>query len=1380
MNNAAARSEPGETYIFSKEDMLLIGKDSSCHIRTGFPCDLRLLGNDLYIFEKGLVNHKSFNTGDFFRIESLTVTLKEDGIKCEGEDFTVNLPKKPPSLGSMDMDSFPEYKRPPRVIKSIRKKEIEIKPPKAKEKPKKGQILKTILPPLLMAVLMTGTRVMSGGNLLTMLMGAGMAVAAIFSLTSYFSDKKDQKADEKKRAEEYGAYLLLKRKELHEAKTAEVEARTYAYPALPEIQRLTNEYSGRIYERSPHDGDFLSVSLGTADVFPAYQVKFQEDELPGDSDPLAEEAKGVVKNFRELKDMPLSADLMRAHLGLIGEKGLLISELKSLIAQLCFLHSYHDMELIIVANPEDRSIFEWATWYPHARISAINVSGLVTSENHRDMALGALTQILKERQMKRDERKKDSLYLPHYVVIVLSPKMVVNHSVMEYLKEADTSLGFSLIWTSPMRESLPENIRTTLSLDRRGKGKLLMNEGRLEDKPVNLSSIEGIDFEGMARRLTAIRHNQGVTTQIPESVTFFEMLGIKKPDELDIPSMWNKGNSAKSLSVPLGLRGPGDIVSLNLHEKAHGPHGLVAGTTGSGKSEILQSYILSLACHFHPYEVGFLLIDYKGGGMANLFAGLPHLLGTITNLDGSESMRALASIKSENQRRQRIFTEVGVNNITNYTKAFKKGEATIPLPHLFIISDEFAELKKEQPDFMSELVSTARIGRSLGVHLILATQKPSGVVDDQIWSNSRFKLCLKVAETSDSNELLKTPDAAMITVPGRAYLQVGNNEIYELFQSAWSGAEFSEQEVEQGFDERIYLINELGQGVLLNEDLSEESEAQESRLTQLDTVVRHIAEAAEALAFTPVEKPWLPPLDDMIVSPHTRLPGKAPEGMDLAVPIGLVDIPEAQKQEEFIHDFLEDGNFAVFGASGFGKSTVLMNMALTLAARNTPGMLNFFIMDFGNSALIQLKNLPHTADYITYDEEEKISKFARIIEEEMGRRKSLFAKESAVGFRMYNQVAKEKLPAIIIMVDGYDVVKEIPVELGDFFLKLARDGNGIGIYTAISVSQMSAIRYAVLNNFKTRISLYLMEKSDYQNIVGRSKYTLPEIRGRTLVKLKDACIMQCYAPVCADDDAVYVSGTKEAVLGIRNLYPDVKKKGIPMLPDTVTFLDITREAGVPEYMVPIGLGAELVRIQYISAREGKHLILGKPKSGRSSMLKLILSGIPGKKYIVDSNGYELQGYENRKDAFYLAPMSDPEGFCLKMKEYAEARQGIFEKNGKGKRPRDFYAGLEPVSLFIDDVDGFLKTCSGKEAAVAEAVSLFSDTGGAVFMTAGMGGLRGYDAVSNALKDAMKGIVLGNPSEQTVFNFFPRPVKAQIDICHLVGYGEPIKVKFPLV
>ena len=365
----------------------------------------------------------------------------------------------------------------------------------------------------------------------------------------------------------------------------------------------------------------------------------------------------------------------------------------------------------------------------------------------------------------------------------------------------------------------------------------------------------------------------------------------------------------------MGLRGQDDIVQLNLHEKAHGPHGLVAGTTGSGKSEIIQSYILSLAVNFHPHDVAFLLIDYKGGGMANLFRDLPHLLGTITNLDGAQSMRALTSIKAELKRRQRLFSEYDVNHINQYQKKYKLGEVPEPMPHLFLISDEFAELKQNQPDFMAELVSTARIGRSLGIHLILATQKPSGVVNDQIWSNSRFKLALKVADRADSQEMLRTPDAADITQSGRAYLQVGNNEVYELFQSAWSGAEYQPEKDKQGIeDHTIYAINDLGQYEILNDDLSGLEETEDIRQvpTELDAIVGYIHDLVVEEGIPALPQPWLPPLSEvMFAQDYDEISFKEywNHPSQLVASVGLLDIPSQQRQVVGTYDILRDGNF---------------------------------------------------------------------------------------------------------------------------------------------------------------------------------------------------------------------------------------------------------------------------------------------------------------------------------------------------------------------------------------------------------------------------------------------------------------------------------------
>ena len=273
-----------------------------------------------------------------------------------------------------------------------------------------------------------------------------------------------------------------------------------------------------------------------------------------------------------------------------------------------------------------------------------------------------------------------------------------------------------------------------------------------------------------------------VQYNLPTSLGFLEMYQVGKIEQLNSLERWKKNNPILTLAAPLGIGNNGELVNLDLHEKYHGPHGLIAGMTGSGKSEFIITYILSMAVNYHPDDVQFVLIDYKGGGLAGAFENrekgisIPHLAGTITNLDVSEMNRTLVSIESELKRRQMKFNEArdllgeSTVDIYKYQKYYKEGLLKEPIPHLFIISDEFAELKSQQPEFLNELVSTARIGRSLGVHLILATQKPSGVVDDQIWSNTKFRVCLKVQDKSDSVDMIKCPDAAYLKKTGRLAL----------------------------------------------------------------------------------------------------------------------------------------------------------------------------------------------------------------------------------------------------------------------------------------------------------------------------------------------------------------------------------------------------------------------------------------------------------------------------------------------------------------------------------------------------------------------------------------------------------------------------------
>lgn len=1285
------------------------------------------------------------------------------------------------------------YRRSPRLVKKIDTTQIEVEKPPQKIEPPKGGIIQLIAPTLCMMLVTVAVSIFMKQGSYVLMSASGTIVTMIVSVVKFVNDRKDCKKLNKKRKLFYEEYLLKLRKIIYKRREAELEADAYNYPALDKIEKMIARRSHRLYERNYNDKDFLHLVLGHQDTEISFPIILQQEEMSMEEDELIVEAKNIRNEAKILPHKPVVVDLKNAHLGLVGEKENVHEQIKLIVSQLAFFHSYHDIEIIIIYDGKYDRDFQWMRWYPHLKLNALNVSGCINSERMRDQVLGSLTQILKERQEKLDESKKESKFLPHYVFITDEPKLIMDHSIMEYLDKDGKALGFSIIYTSYFQADLPEYIGTVFSVDNSIEGTLLLNERELVEKSLILDHIGDVDLEKMARDTSVLKHEQGMVSHIPESITFFEMYQIDRPEQLHVRKRWQEHESHKSLAVPLGVRAKEDFVYLNLHEKAHGPHGLVAGTTGSGKSEIVQSYILSLAVNFHPYEVGFLLIDYKGGGMANLFKELPHLLGTITNLDGSESMRAMASIKSELARRQQIFSQFEVNHINAYNKLFKLGKVAEPLPHLFLISDEFAELKKEQPDFMSELVSAARIGRSLGIHLILATQKPTGVVDDQIWTNSKFKLALKVQNEGDSKEIIKTPDAAFITQAGRAYLQVGNNEIYELFQSAWSGAPYSINNEGEMVDERVYLVNDLGQGELINQDLSKQEDGNQIKATQLDVVVSHIHDVFEKENLPRVKSPWLPSLEKLIVNPYIRedciRDEKEEREMDFIVHLGMVDIPEQQKQIEYQMDFPEDGNLSIYGSSGFGKTFALSSMMLELALKNPASLLHFYIMDFGNSGLIPFKNLPHTADYMGLDEMDKINKFFKLLQEEIKKRKRNLAKESAMNFTMYNQIAEEKLPAIILFIDNYDVIREMENDMETILTQITRDGVSIGIYSVITATRTSAVRYTVQNNFRNKIALFMYDESDIHAVVGRPPYALSEIKGRGFVKQENVNQIQLYTVASADNLLDYMNQVKHYVQEIDQVYTGKRPKEIPMLPDELTVSGLrTYCEMVSMNLIPIGLDEENVKAQCLDLNQYRQILVGTSQSGKTNLLKTLLvsidSSIPI--YLIDSKASELIAYQSQKNVIYINCDKDS------IMQLGELLEKVMEKRKNGYErakennceliPKLYYEQQSNVVVLVEEWDDFAEYMEDYDTEQVQAVmSTLDQCGITLITTATSGRLRGYDPVTQYIKEAMYGVILGNPSEQSVFDVpYMRDTNLDVSLGYTVAKGKLTKIKMPLV
>lgn len=704
-------------------------------------------------------------------------------------------------------DSVPEkirYHRSPRKIGKLVTGKIEIEAPPAPQKEEEMPLLLTIGPALSMALPMVAGSVLAviGSSMGGVYMYTGIVtsvlsavVGAVWAIVNVTYSRKNRKEKEKLRFAAYSDYLIRLTEKIQADYQHNRQVLLAAYPTAE--QCLQDGYREQhLWERNGFHSDFLCYRLGLGNLPFQKEIHIPAEKFDMVQDSLKEKPRMIQENFQTLHQVPVCVDLRQEHLvGLVGGPDLAgaRSILQNLVAQIAVQNCYTDVKLVFLYREDqgdDPAKWEYCRWLPHVWSEDHKTRFVASGKNEATDVLYEIAGVLRARnEQRRAGTDGRSLYKPWYIVVLEDSSILENEPAAKYLLDPKQDLGVTTLFLADRAEDLPNACECVIRWDRQYAGIYHTRAAEMESGRVQMETVPSMALERLARYLCNVEVNEvELGGEIPNSVTFFAMYGVDRPEELNAAERWKHNRTYENMRALIGQKSGGQPCYLDAHEKYHGPHGLVAGTTGSGKSETLQTYILSLALNFSPYDVAFFLIDYKGGGMANMFRKLPHTLGTISNLSGSQIQRAMVSIKSENLRRQRIFNEHDVNNINAYTELFKNGEAGVPLPHLFIVIDEFAELKREEPEFMRELISVAQVGRSLGVHLILATQKPNGTVDENIASNAKFRLCLRVQDRQDSMDMLHKPDAAYLTQAGRGYLQVGSDEVFELFQSGWSGA----------------------------------------------------------------------------------------------------------------------------------------------------------------------------------------------------------------------------------------------------------------------------------------------------------------------------------------------------------------------------------------------------------------------------------------------------------------------------------------------------------------------------------------------------------------------------------------------------------------
>ncbi|MBT2575646.1 type VII secretion protein EssC [Bacillus sp. ISL-51] len=1336
---------------------------------------------EVYVNGERASASQTLQTGDELLWNFLRVRLTEDDLLeiIHHERFQTGLIKtKKPSTEMKK--KYPQYRRTPRMVYDLPEDRVSFSFPSQESDQNNRGLWLVILPPLVMLIVMTVVAIIQPRGIFILISMAMFIMTLITSTVQYFREKSQRKKREEKRERVYKLYLDNKRKELQALSEKQLQVLTFHFPSFENMKYLTSEISGRIWEKSLESRDFLMLRLGTGTVPASYEISMSGGDLANrDIDELMEQSQHMQRVYKDIRNAPVTVDLQEGAMGLIGKSQIVKNEIHQLIGQLAFFNSYHDLRFVFIFHEDEYKEWEWMKWLPQFQLPHMYAKGFIYNEQTRDQLLSSIYELLRERDLEEDKEKL--VFQPHFIFVITNQQLISEHVILEYIEGRHEHLGISAIIAAETKESLSENIHTLVRYINEDEGDILIQKKKAVQLPFRLDKHERQNNERFARTLRTLQHQVGMTNSIPETVSFLELFHAKEVKEIGIRQKWQTSESAKSLSVPIGYKGKDDIVYLNLHEKAHGPHGLLAGTTGSGKSEFLQTYILSLAVHFHPHEAAFLLIDYKGGGMAQPFRKMPHLLGTITNIEGSKnfSIRALASIKSELKKRQRLFDQYRVNHINDYTKLYKQGEAEIPMPHLFLISDEFAELKSEEPDFIRELVSAARIGRSLGVHLILATQKPGGIIDDQIWSNSRFKVALKVQDASDSKEILKNSDAANITVTGRGYLQVGNNEVYEQFQSAWSGAPYMEDVY--GTEDDIAIVTDTGLIPLSEVDTDEL--AKKDAPAEIEAVVDEIERIQKEMGIERLPSPWLPPLAERI--PRTLFPVEEKDRFFIA----YIDEPDQQRQAPLAYTMMDDGNIGIFGSSGYGKSVAAITFLMNFAEGYTPEQLHMYIFDFGNGTLLPLAKLPHTADYFLMDQMRKIEKFMIRIKEEIEHRKRLFREKEVSHIKMYNSLSEEELPFIFMAIDNFDIVKDEMHELESEFIQISRDGQSLGIYFLLTATRVNAVRQSLLNNLKTKAVHYLMDQSEGYSIYGRPPFSLEPIPGRVMIQKEELYFAQMLLPADAENDLEMFQTLKSDVQALAERHAG--KPGpapIPMLPDMLSAKEFSLRLGPDRepFRIPLGLHEEKVSPVYFDLGKHKHcLILGQTQRGKTNVMKVMIEHLLREETeligLFDSIDRGLSHYARETNVSYLDTKEDVKEWIATAEYIFKEREALYAQAVKHGDVHKL--SFSPVVLMADGITRFQQTI---DTSIQDTLAMFMKSYAHVgfsFIPAGNHSefSKGYDSLTTEMKQIRHAMLLVKKSEQ---NVIPLPYQRQEpDIQPGFGYlvenGKEQKIQIPL-
>lgn len=1111
----------------------------------------------------------------------------------------------------------------PRNIKIINQDPIEIEPPPAKHQGQKQSVVMLIGPTLTMSIPMLigfllmflSSKKSGNGNGSYMYMGLVTAlgsalIGSIWSIAGYRNRIKDERINERKRRKSYLQYIYKKEEEIR-SRIREIENSMHQnYPSLT-LNSMSDRRVLGIWNRLKNDEDLYHIRIGEGIIEMPVKIEIPKERYSEERDDLIDLPRKIYEKYKYIKNVPICIDLKENEaLGIISnDEEMVLLLFRAIALQMAFSLNCEQLRLFFCFNGQivKKDEFNWIKWIPHI----LSKEGFLFSGT-QDRAR-KLMIYLEETGNKSQKIPIVSKENNMHTVIFTDDNKIADSLYNIY---SDTTI----IFLGVNYDNLPRNCRSVVTRGPQFSGWINMTPSGQFRREAHLDVISGDKAEIFARKLRSYGEIRDMDEdEFPDMVTICELLGNECLNPEIISNNWNENHSDKDLSIEIGMVSKNKKYYLDLHENHSGPHGLVAGMTGSGKSEILQSIIVALAYYYSPNDVGFFLIDYKGGGMSNLFKKLPHMLGSISNLSGNMIYRAMVSVKSENERRQRLFLKADVNNINDYQRMYYSDKTMEPLPHIFIIIDEFAELKREEGDFMKEIISVAQVGRSLGVHLILATQKPSGTVDENIFSNARFRICLRVLDKQDSNEMLHKPDAAWITKPGRAYLQVGNDEIYQQFQGAYTMARSM---VNQNSDAVIALDEDGRKKVRKRKKASSDDQARPQINLLIDAICSAFDNSLEkghrpSMLF----KEPLPSVISYESANRISIDNNKDEVVNMwkdweyNIPVLVYDNPKHQEQGIYYINIIEGGHHIICGVPRSGKSAFLQTILFSFHEKETPNTLEIIIIDYSNGSLNSFRNSYMVAAYATEGEEKNINMMFYFLKEKVAERRSLF---KGTNYKSEKESGSD-IPLILLMIDNYGLFRErTEGEYDQIIAEIAKTGESLGIIIIITGLNISngEIPNRLADYFKTGLALAMNDRFQYQEILkySGSVVNVPDsMPGRGLC-IKDGEILEFQAIIAygEPDDGKRSKKLKKYVEAFNTRYMDIKREVVPTIPEVLSvkrfFEDIRNRKTEVSMLtgIPYGYDMESGKLAMIPCHSEKVMIVaGRKKVGKTGSILLI-------------------------------------------------------------------------------------------------------------------------------------------------------------------------------